>query len=93
MAAFWHAEYHLPFVFALLCYHKDKNIYKRIEKLFTKQKIKIPQYILEEASSRTKISKKDILHYLQYISYDLDKKAQLGLKKFHTNAAYLKTLV
>jgi len=93
MAAFWHEKYQLPFVFALLCYHKNKNIYKKIEKLFLKQKIKIPQYILEEASIRTKISKKDILHYLQYISYNLDKKAQLGLKKFHTNAINLKTLV
>lgn len=86
MAAFWHEKYNLPFVFALLCYHKDKNIYKRIEKNFTKYKIKIPQYILEEASIRTQISKKDILHYLEYISYKVDKKALLGLKKFHSLA-------
>jgi chorismate dehydratase len=87
MAAAWNKKYKLPFVFALLCYHKEKNIYKKIEKKFTKQKIKIPTYLLEEASKRTNIPKKEILHYLTYISYKLDIKAKRGLKKFYTLAA------
>ena len=89
MAAIWYEKHRLPFVFALLCYHKDKRVYKQIEKKFSKQKIKIPQYILQEASLRTKISKNDIAHYLEYISYTLDKKAQLGLKKFYKQVANL----
>ncbi len=83
LAQKWNEKYHTPFVFALLCYHKDKKIYTKIEKMFLKQKVKIPHYILEEASKRTTIAKKDILHYLNYISYTLDTKALLGLKKFY----------
>jgi len=84
LAKEWNDRYSLPFVFALLCFHKDKKIYKSIQKQFLKQKIKIPQYILKQATKRTKINERDILNYLQYISYDLDSKAKLGLKKFYT---------
>ena len=84
LAEEWHRKYNLPFVFALLCFHKDVKIYRSIEKQFLKQKIKIPQYILEKASQRTKIDKKEINNYLNYISYRLDSKAKLGLKKFYS---------
>ena len=83
LAKEWNTRYNSPFVFALLCYHNQAKLYNKIQKNFLKQKIKIPQYILNQASLRTKISKKDILMYLKYISYDLDKKAKLGLKKFY----------
>jgi len=83
LAKLWNDKYNLPFVFALLCFHKNKNLYKTIEKQFLKQSVKIPQYILQEASKRTNIDKKDILHYLSYISYNLDSKAQRGLKLFY----------
>lgn len=92
MAEIWNKRYNLPFVFALLCYHKDKKIYQKVEKKFANQRVKIPTYILEEASKRTNIPKKEILHYLQYISYKLDFKAKLGLKKFYTQTAYLNLL-
>lgn len=83
LAKEWNKKYKLPFVFALLCYHKDRKFYKKIEKNFLKNKIKIPRYILNEASFRTKISQKDILNYLTHISYELDLKAKLGLKRFY----------
>jgi chorismate dehydratase len=83
LAKLWYDKYNLPFVFALLCYHKDKKIYKRIQKEFLKRQIKIPQYILKKASKKTDISEKEILEYLKLISYDLDIKAKLGLKKFY----------
>ncbi len=82
LASEWNKKYNLPFVFALLCYHKDKKIYKNIEKNFLKKKVKIPQYILDQASKRTSIDKTDILHYLIYISYSLDYKSKKGLKLF-----------
>lgn len=85
LASEWNSKYKLPFVFALLCYHKDQQLYKSIERQFLKQRVKIPQYLLTEASSRTEISKKDILNYLSYISYDLDTKAQKGLSLFYKN--------
>jgi len=83
LAKEWNDRHSLPFVFALLCYHKDKRKYKKIEKEFLKQKVKIPQYILKEAGKKTDIKPKEILNYLKYISYKLDNKAKLGLKKFH----------
>ena len=82
LAKRWNEKYNLPFVFALLCYHKDKKLYKNIEKNFLKQKVKIPHYILKQASKETAISEKDILNYLNYISYSLDIKAKKGFKLF-----------
>ncbi len=85
----WNKRYNTPFVFALLCYHKDKKIYKSIQKNFLRQKIKIPSYILKQASKRTDIDTKNILEYLKYISYKLDTKAKKGLKTFYTKAKLL----
>ncbi|MCF6331328.1 MAG: hypothetical protein L3I99_07280, partial [Sulfurimonas sp.] len=79
----WNEKYNLPFVFALLCFHKDKKLYKNIEKEFLKKEIKIPQYILDIASKRTGIGKKDILNYLTFISYKLDSRAKHGLNYFY----------
>ncbi|MEA3229018.1 MAG: MqnA/MqnD/SBP family protein [Campylobacterota bacterium] len=83
LAKEWSDRYKLPFVFALLCFHKDEKLYKTVQKQFLKTKIKIPQYILNQASRKTSIPNKEIINYLQYISYDLDKKAKMGLKKFY----------
>lgn len=83
LAKEWNQRYNLPFVFALLCFHKDENMYKEIEKQFLKQKVKIPQYILKQASKRTSIESKDISSYLNFISYDFDYKAKKGLNKFY----------
>jgi chorismate dehydratase len=86
LAKEWYKRYKLPFVFALLCFHKDKKHYQHIEKEFLKKTVKIPQYILKAASKKTDITPYDILKYLQLISYDLDTKAQKGLKKFYKEA-------
>lgn len=83
LAQMWQDKYKLPFVFALLCYHKDKKMYERIEKEFLKCKVKIPQYILQKASQKTDVSTKDILEYLELISYELDSKSKRGLAKFY----------
>ena len=87
LAAEWNSRYRTPFVFALLCYHKDKKVYKNIEKSFLKQKIKIPTYILKQAAKRTDVQSKDILKYLEYISYDLDEKAKKGLTLFYKKSS------
>jgi chorismate dehydratase len=90
LAKKWNKKYNLPFVFALLCFHKDRTLYKNIEKNFLKRKVKIPRYILNEASKRTKIPQEEILNYLKYISYDLDAKAKKGLDKFYKEALKIK---
>jgi chorismate dehydratase len=86
LAELWNKRENLPFVFALLCYHKDKKSYKKIEKEFLKKEYKIPRYLLNKAAKATGIKQKDILEYLKLISYNLDKKAKLGLKKFYNEA-------
>ncbi len=83
LAETWYKRYKLPFVFALLCYHKDKKLYTKIEKEFLKSPVKIPQYILYNASQKTSIAKADILEYLTLISYELNAKTALGVKKFY----------
>lgn len=90
LAKLWNEKYNLPFVFALLSFHKDKELYKKIEKNFIKKPVKIPAYILDKASRRTGIDRKDILNYLKCISYNFDKKAQLGLKTFYSKVDQLK---
>jgi chorismate dehydratase len=90
LAETWNKKYNLPFVFALLCFHKDKKLYEKIQTNFLKQKVKIPQYILKHSSKRTDISSKDILKYLEYISYELDTKAKKGLYKFYKEASKVK---
>ncbi len=89
LAKVWSERYNLPFVFALLCYHKDKKLYKKIEREFLRKEVKIPQYILEKASKRTQISKKEILSYLQLISYRVDSKSKRGLTRFYKEARKL----
>lgn len=84
LAKVWYEQYNLPFVFALLAYHKHSKKIKKIEKNFTKTKVKIPRYILKKASEKTEIPQTEILNYLKKISYKLDKKASLGLKKFYS---------
>ncbi len=86
LAKLWNEKYNLPFVFALLCYHKDKKLYKKIEKEFLKKEVKIPQYLLQKASKKTNISPHELAEYLKLISYKLDYKAKKGVKKFYTEA-------
>ncbi|WP_345979803.1 MqnA/MqnD/SBP family protein [Sulfurimonas sp. HSL3-2] len=83
LAKAWNDKYHLPFVFALLAYHNHQSQIKKIEKHFSKTRVKIPRYILARASKKTGIKEEEILDYLKRISYKLDKKASLGLRKFY----------
>ncbi len=89
LAELWSKKHRLPFVFAILCYHKDKKVYKKIEREFLKKKQKIPAYLLEKAAKKTAIDSKEILDYLELISYKLDNKAKLGLKKFYKESKKL----
>jgi len=86
LAQEWRKRHRLPFVFALLCYHKEKKRYKKIEREFLKRSVKIPQYILKNASKKTQVRERDILEYLKLISYRVDTKALRGLKKFYKEA-------
>jgi chorismate dehydratase len=87
LAQEWYNKHHLPFVFALLCYHKEGKFYKKLERNFLKKEVKIPQYLLHKASHQTQVPPQEILNYLKLISYTLDTKAQQGLKRFYMEVA------
>jgi len=82
LAQYWYEQHKLPFVFARLCYHGKGLKYQKLSKAFLKKPHKVPLYILENASKRTGVSKKDILSYLKLIEYRLDAHALLSLKRF-----------
>ena len=82
LAKKWHDTYQLPFVFALLCHHGHTKKMNKLSKDFLRHKIYIPQYLLQKAAKRTNIDTKDILNYLQYISYEMDAKAKKSVRLF-----------
>ncbi|RXK00845.1 MULTISPECIES: MqnA/MqnD/SBP family protein [Arcobacteraceae] len=82
LALAWQDKYNLPFVFATLCFNKNERYLKKVTRRFNKRKIYIPQYILENYSKRSGISKEAILEYLKRIDYDIGIKEKRAIKKF-----------
>ena len=82
LAKQWKEKYNLPFVFAVLCFNANKKALDKLTKNFNKKYIKIPQYILEQYSKRSGVSKKHILEYLKRIDYTLGIKEKRALKLF-----------
>ncbi len=82
LAKEWYDDTNLPFVFARLCFNKKLCLIKKITDKFIKNRVKIPQYILNQYSNERGISKKDILKYLDLISYKLDYQSKKSLKLF-----------
>jgi len=78
----WHKRTELPFVFALLCTHNHTNELHSLSHAFTAKKVKIPYYILTEASRRSGLTPKQIIHYLKFISYKVGVKEMQGYKRF-----------
>ena len=82
LAKQWKNKYNLPFVFAVLCFNSNKIALTKLTKNFNKKHIKIPQYILEQYSKRSGVSKSNISEYLKKIDYDLGIKEKWSLKLF-----------
>lgn len=82
LAKEWHDRYKLPFVFARLCVNKKDKSFEKLVHNFTKTKVKIPQYILKKYAKRANLTNKQILEYLDKISYSINHKEQQSLKKF-----------
>lgn len=78
----WHERTGLPFVFALLCTHHHTDELSRLSRAFVSKKVKIPYYILMEASRRSGLSPEQITHYLKFISYKVGVKEESGYKRF-----------
>jgi len=82
LAKVWYERYRLPFVFARFCYQSDAKKYQKLAKKFLNQKIKIPHYILKRYAKKNNLTHKEILNYLRFIEYNIDKKGQISLKIF-----------
>jgi chorismate dehydratase len=78
----WYQKTGLPFVFARLCYNRHGKSIEKLAKKFIQKEIKIPQYILKKEAKKRNITPKQLLWYLEYISYEMTWKAKKGLKKF-----------
>jgi chorismate dehydratase len=90
LGAAWYAKEKVPFVFARLSVNSHYSFFKKTVDRFKKQKIFIPQYILESYEQQRGILKKDIKEYLKLITYDIDAKAKVGLNRFLRAARLLK---
>ncbi len=82
LGALWHERTGLPFVFALLCTHHNSDELRRLSHAFVAKKVKIPYYILMEASRKSNLTPVQIIHYLQFISYKVGVKEMRGYKRF-----------
>lgn len=82
LATAWYEETKLPFVFGRLCCVSKCSKLKRIAKEFSKQRIKIPQYILKKEASKRDISAQQLLWYLTHIEYNINYKSKKSLKLF-----------
>jgi len=89
LATQWHKETQLPFVFAQLCYTCHGKLIEKIAKKFSKQPIKIPQYILKREANKRGISPRQLRWYLKHIEYNMSHKAQKSLKLFLKNSKRL----
>ncbi len=87
----WYRKHKLPFVFGLLCCNKYEKLYNNISKSFNNKNIKIPYYILQEYSNKSKIEKNDIKNYLKHIHYKISNKSKISLFRFY-RAARLKNI-
>ena len=82
LATQWYTITKLPFVFARLCYTCHGKTVEKIAKNFSKQPIKIPQYILKREAHKRGITPKQLQWYLKHIEYNMTYKAKKSLKLF-----------
>jgi chorismate dehydratase len=82
LAQRWKEETGLPFVFARLCYNGYDERIKDLAMKFTKQKVRIPQYILKREAKAKGITPQELSWYLEHIHYKMDYKAKKSLKLF-----------
>ncbi|MBZ7938421.1 menaquinone via futalosine step 1 [Campylobacter sp. W0014] len=79
----WYKKTNLPFVFARFSCMQKKIYFSKILNKFAREKIKIPQYILQKYAKKKEISAKDIRYYLsEIIYYNIAHKEKRALKRF-----------
>ncbi|MBP5779478.1 MAG: menaquinone via futalosine step 1 [Campylobacter sp.] len=78
----WNKKTNLPFTFGRFCYIKNGDLYKSLVAKFLNKKVKIPNYILRDYAKTRQIAPKDILEYLNFISYKIGAKEEKAFKIF-----------
>ncbi|MCE3047100.1 MqnA/MqnD/SBP family protein [Helicobacter kayseriensis] len=86
----WKEKKGLPFVFGLFCVSKQKQRAEKIILKFAQAKVKIPQYILQKASQKSGVAKKDIVRYLEKIQYRIGCKEKRALEVFYRELLFHK---
>ncbi len=89
LALEWQKETNLPFVFARLCYNKEKRRIKKLAKNFLKSRRQIPYYYLKREAEKKGISPKELKWYLAHIQYKIGYKEKKSLKLFLKKAKAL----
>lgn len=85
----WWEKTHLPCVFGIFGARVGRELAQKISNHFSKSKIKIPYYLLQQRSFQTQIPAKSILEYLQKIHYKIGEKEKQGLRYFHRQLLFL----
>ena len=82
LAKIWNEKYNLPFVFARFCFNTHDKYFISLSTKFSKTKVKIPQYILKRYVKRSGLTSKQIVSYLDKITYNIGYKEKKALKLF-----------
>lgn len=82
LAQEWKKRYGLPFVFARLCFNGHGKYLTELSHKFVNSKVFIPQYILNQYSKRSGLTNKQIISYLEKITYKISYKEKKALKLF-----------
>ncbi|MDE7174393.1 MAG: menaquinone biosynthesis protein, partial [Helicobacter sp.] len=88
----WFAKHRLPFVFGRFCYQDKSALHEKIARRFVQTRVKIPHYILAQASQQTGIAPQHIRDYLRQIFYRVGVKERTSIRMFyaHCNARRLR---
>ncbi len=82
----WKQKTKLPFVFARLCFNKDRKRVLKLAKRFHKRGSKVPFRYLKKEASKRDISVKELQWYLKHIDYTIGKREEQSLKLFFRKA-------
>ena len=86
LAKLWKQETKLPFVFARLCFNKNKKRLLQLTKQFNKRASKVPYLYLKKEAKKRGLSAKELLWYLEHIQYKIGYKEERALKLFFRKA-------
>lgn len=85
LAEAWFAKHRLPFVFGRFCYQTKSALHEKLARHFVQTRVKIPHYLLTQASRQTGIAPQHIRDYLCQIFYQIGAKERKSIRIFYTH--------